>query len=73
MNRGAAIAGTVTYDDGSPAIGIRVVLLHRNAKGEFKDEYQPSRFVPPTDDHGRYRVDALPPDDYIVKAGPQHE
>ncbi len=68
VNRGAAISGAVTYDDGSPGIGITVVLLRRNAKGEFKDAYQPSRYIPPTDDHGRYRVDALPAGDYVVKA-----
>ena len=68
ISRGAAISGTVSYDDGSPAIGVRVRLFRRNAKGEFKNEYQPSGPSPETDDHGHFREDALPPGDYVVAA-----
>lgn len=66
--RGAAISGTVTYDDGSPAIGVGIRLFRRNAKGEFKEEYRPDRLTQGTDDHGRFHGDALPPGDYIVEA-----
>lgn len=68
IQRGGAISGTVSYDDGSPAIGVHVKLLRPNSKGEFREEYQPSRYVPPTDDQGRFREDSLPAGKYVVEA-----
>jgi hypothetical protein len=68
LSRGAAISGTVLYDDGAPAIGVSISLLRRDAKGEFKEEFHPSRYIPPSDDHGRYRIDSLPAGEFMVKA-----
>jgi protocatechuate 3,4-dioxygenase beta subunit len=70
LRRGAAIAGTVTFDDGSPAIGVGIRILRRNAKGEFKEQVQSNaqRWFTSADDHGRYRFDALPEGEYAVEA-----
>lgn len=68
LQRGAAVAGTVLYDDGSPAIGLHVGLLLADEKGEYKKEFQSGFYTPPTDDQGRFRIDALPPGKYIVVA-----
>jgi hypothetical protein len=67
--RGASISGTVLYDDGSPAAGVNLSLFRRNAKGEFKDEFQAfSRFYRSTDDHGRFHIDSLPADSFVLAA-----
>lgn len=66
--RGAAIAGTVTYDDGSPAVGLGITLYRRNAKGEFKDEVPIPGLGASTDDHGHFRVDSLPGDSFVIAA-----
>jgi hypothetical protein len=67
--RGASISGTVLYDDGSPAAGINLSLFRLNAKGEFKDEFQAfSRFYRSTDDHGRFHIDSLPADSFVLAA-----
>ncbi|SEF51555.1 hypothetical protein SAMN05421819_0263 [Bryocella elongata] len=68
LQRGAAVSGSVLYDDGSPAIGLRVDLLLANEKGEYKKEFQTGFYTPPTDDQGRFRIDAVPPGKYIVVA-----
>lgn len=73
--RGGAIGGRVTYDDGDPAIGLRVEILRRSG-----DEFWPivsnlgamlSMFggggAYQTDDRGVYRFPGLPPGDYKVK------
>jgi hypothetical protein len=71
LERGAAVSGTVLYDDGSPASGLLVtVLIH------LKDQWLP---IPPntaghnssfagTDDQGNYRISGLPARDYLLKA-----
>jgi len=66
--RGAAVSGSVLYDDGSPAIGLHVALLSANEKGEYNKEYQTGFYTPPTDDQGRFRIDSIPPGKYIVAA-----
>jgi hypothetical protein len=68
LPRGAAISGTVTYDDGTPAPGISVILYTRNDKGEFKNEVVPQNFINNTDDHGRYHFDSLPADSFVLAA-----
>jgi hypothetical protein len=65
---GAAIAGTVTYDDGSPAVGLGISLYRRNAKGEFKEEFRPDGSFAATDDHGHFRFDSLPADSFVIAA-----
>jgi hypothetical protein len=75
MQRGASIAGTVIYDDGSPAENLPVKLLWKNAKQQWEpfansandnstsvlglDSVQ-------TDDRGRFRETGLPPGTYSV-------
>lgn len=74
LERAAGIDGTVTYDDGSPAIGLRV-----SYKPKIKDSRAPefqSRFMddqvfgqngpPTTDDQGHFRILGVPPGEYVV-------
>jgi hypothetical protein len=71
LERGAAISGAVRFDDGSPASGVMVMVLHRS-----KDKWVPSTPqmpfaapVPPaTDDVGHYRVSGLRDRDYVLMA-----
>jgi hypothetical protein len=72
IERGAAVSGTVLYDDGSPAGGIRVNLLTR-----LKDQWTEIGFSSPvnnsgfsaqTDDEGHYRLSGLPAGKYLLKA-----
>src|SRR6185437_3301816 len=68
LRRGASLSGTVTFDDGSAAIGISVRVLRRNASGEFKEQIQGRAGYSQVDDHGHYRFNALPEGEYIVEA-----
>jgi carboxypeptidase family protein len=68
LERGAAISGAVRFDDGSPASGVGIMVLHRK-----KDKWVPSNgpvFAmvpsPSTDDLGHYRVAGLRDRDYVV-------
>ena len=69
LQRGAAVSGTVTYDDGSPAEGITVNLLHKDENGKWvplnNPGYFPSTFT--TDDRGYYRLSAQLPDTYLLE------
>ena len=70
MERGAAVTGTVRFDDGSPAIGLQVTALMR-----WKDEWTPIPYLPfgntpttvQTDDQGNYRISGLPTQDYLLE------
>ena len=70
LERGAAINGTVLYDDGSPASGLVVRVLVRR-----KDQWIPFPFTPfdkaipmvQTDDKGAYRISGLPAREYLVE------
>ncbi|WP_162601092.1 carboxypeptidase-like regulatory domain-containing protein [Occallatibacter savannae] len=75
LERGAAVSGTVTYDDGGPAAGLNVEVLAR-AKRDGKESWEQiglsrhgaSGFLPPrTDDRGNYRISGLPPGKYMVE------
>jgi hypothetical protein len=78
VERGAAIDGHVTYDDGSPAMGwdVKVIRVKKSA-----DDPAPSdggidtqmldsiaKISHATDDHGHYRIAGLEGGDYIVTA-----
>jgi hypothetical protein len=72
IERGAAVNGTIQYDDGSPASGIQVTLLAR-----WKDDWNTipsdnpvakSDYFGQTDDEGHYRLSGLPPGEYLVQA-----
>ncbi len=74
LQRGAAVSGTVLYDDGSPAAGLRVELLVRQ-KGQKGQHDQwvvpregPVQGTPPvtTDDRGTYRIPSLPAREYLL-------
>jgi hypothetical protein len=71
--RGAAIGGTVRFEDGSPGIDVGVQLLQRGEKGEWKTirtgqlgshRLGGSNY---TDDQGAYRFSGLPAGEYIVR------
>jgi hypothetical protein len=71
LERGAAISGAVRFDDGSPASGVMVMVLHRS-----KDKWVPSTpqmpfaapIPPATDDVGHYRISGLRDRDYVLMA-----
>ena len=71
MERGAAISGTVRFDDGSPAAELEVELLHRDAKGKWiavhDQEHPHLGGNVETDDRGYFRIASLLPDEYLVK------
>jgi hypothetical protein len=70
LERGAAVSGTVRFDDGSPASGVRVMVLHKR-----KDKWVPSNFTSTiigsnmenTDDLGHYRISGLRDREYLVE------
>jgi len=72
VERGAAVSGTLSFDDGSPAPGVMVAVLHRR-KGKWVESESHFRgfltVAPPiTDDLGRYRIGGLRGREYIVRA-----
>jgi len=70
--RGGAISGNISYDDGNPAIGLRVAVLARTLR-EGKETWVPLNFpgtpfsLIVTDDRGNYRISGLPDQKYIVQ------
>lgn len=76
LERGAAVAGTVLYDDGSPAAGLRVLLLVRadNKAGDKAGKWVVPESGPVpgvsgvlTDDRGSYRISGLPAREYLAE------
>jgi len=67
LERGAALSGTIRYDDGSPAPGVAAVLIEQDKDGKWKD-LSTSILPISTDDRGHYRLFGLPPGKYGVKA-----
>lgn len=73
LERGAAISGNVSYDDGSPAAGLEVNVLARMlqegkeawAQFEMSPNLALDRVV--TDDRGNYRISGLPARKYVVE------
>lgn len=72
LRRAAEIGGTVSFDDGSPAIGIRFQLLRKNAKSEWGAVGLPLfnnwAIDSTSDSHGHYTVENLAAGEYIVCA-----
>ena len=83
LQRGAAVSGTVLYDDGSPAVGLSVQILTRQltpgtpdksatAKTEkwqpLRESLLPGATQVETDDHGAYRFAGLPAGKYLLVA-----
>lgn len=74
LERGAAVSGTVTYDDGVPAAGLEVNVLARMVENG-KETWGPFDMGPyhefrevHTDDRGNYRISGLPARNYVVVA-----
>jgi hypothetical protein len=70
MQRGAAVSGTIRYDDGSPAAGIHVGLVHL---GELKAATANSDDVgvqgnEMTNDLGHYRISGVAAGKYTVES-----
>ena len=69
LERGASISGTVTYEDGSPAIGVAVRL---EAAMDDPDGKRPlldgllHKSMGTSDDHGHYRINGWPGGKYIL-------
>jgi hypothetical protein len=70
LERGAAVSGTVLYDDGSPASGLHVMVLVRIKDGWVHLPSNPvgnSSYSASTDDQGNYRISGLPARDYVLE------
>ena len=66
LERGAAISGTILFDDGSPAAGLAVRALVRHKQGQKdtwsplpRDTFRHVKAEARTDDLGRYRIGGL--------------
>ncbi len=68
IERGAAISGTIRYDDGSPAVSTQVTVLGRETKAG-KGVWGSSlyNFRATTNDQGQYRVTGLPGGEYLLR------
>ncbi len=69
--RGATVAGKVSFEDGSPAVGVGMNLLQRDAKGQWKTvrtSHLASHNSEHTDEQGAYRFPGLPGGEYLVRA-----
>jgi len=74
LERGAAISGNITFDDGNPAAGLEVTLLSRMLRdgkltwSEIRPVTRDSPFGQiKIDDRGDYRFSGLPAGKYIVR------
>ena len=71
LERGAAVSGTIRYDDGSPASGVAVQLRVRRG-----DQWEPmpstsfrvERHETITDDQGAYRISGVAGQEYLLEA-----
>lgn len=72
IERAAEISGTVTFDDGSPAIGMRFELFRKTAAGEWTGVGLPLTdawtIQAASDSHGHYSLTNLPAGEYRVCA-----
>jgi hypothetical protein len=71
LQRGAAVSGTIRYDDGSPAIGVTIELMHKDKDGKWRAEtpgtVRRMLFGAKTGDRGEYRISGLSAGEVIVK------
>jgi hypothetical protein len=71
LNRGASISGTVTYDDGTPAIGVDVRLEAETDNPKAKPRLPEAlmrKSTATSDDHGHYRINGWPAGKYVLGA-----
>ena len=70
IERAAEISGTVTFDDGSPAIGMRFQVFRKTEKNGWTDVGLPLMDTwsihASSDGHGRYSITNLPAGEYTV-------
>ena len=66
LHRAGSISGSMTYEDGSPAIAIRVTLLHRDANGKLREARNGASAV--TNGHGQFSIESLLPGNYVIEA-----
>jgi hypothetical protein len=70
IERAAEIDGTVTFDDGSPAIGMRFELFRKTQKNGWTPVGMPLEdswtLHALSDGHGRYALTNLPAGEYVV-------
>lgn len=70
LERGAEIRGTISFDDGSPAIGIRINISRKTADGndwqEMADGSGDALNAIQSDDRGQFRIPALPAGKYLL-------
>ena len=72
LDRGAAITGTVFFDDGTPASNLQVGASQKNTSAPTNGRRQGFRGIgfqsARSDDQGHFRLSGLPTGDYIVSA-----
>lgn len=72
IERGAEVSGTVSYDDGSPAIGMRFAVYRKNAQGGWSGVGARSTsdfsLEEKSDARGRFVITNLPAGEYAVCA-----
>jgi hypothetical protein len=66
LHRGASISGAVTFDDGSPAVAIRISLLRHDANGKLQEVRNGAYAV--TNGRGQFSIESLSPGDYVIEA-----
>lgn len=67
LERGAAVSGTIVYDDGSPAGGLDVRLHHKDASGKWAMLNRNFEAGTTTDDRGNFRMASLLADEYMIE------
>ena len=70
LQRGAAVSGTISFDDETPASGVFVTLLHKDETGKWVPLSGPNPHGPSitTNDRGAFRIASLLPDTYLLRA-----
>jgi hypothetical protein len=75
LERGAALSGTVTYDDGTPSIQAGLELQRKAKDGSTHEVVFSTMDLifqgaagPKTNDLGQYRIAGIPPGDYVLRA-----
>ncbi len=77
IHRGAAISGTLSYDDGSPVPDTEIVPLHHNSSGSWTESASSARGnrlfqSGGSDDRGKFRIYGLAPGEYTLKIPRAH-
>lgn len=79
IERGASVSGAISYDDGSPAIGVMVGIERKNNKGEWEPALQSTSQTfdvfaggrsdgVNTDSAGHFHIDGIPAGEYLLHA-----